>query len=215
VWRLQRITASRRPRRYSSHFKISLDIRTFNFTDGGAGACLRSVTSNKRDDRTLDTMTNKFTATDFKKLCYDIETFSNRQWVVDKIFTDTYPNSFYYCTFKSSDLIFACNIHDTIFTLVDNKINQSTQYLNKGFVDNDSFKTAVDNALGEKNIEYNFLDSSFLNLKFYDKKDYETKITDFDKAKINLALKQLQLDLFDFKLYPGNVGSSLFHYLDD
>ena len=163
----------------------------------------------------MDAKANKLTSTDFKKLSYDIETYSNRQWSVDEVFTDIYPNSFYYCTFKSSDIIFACNIHKAIFILVDNTVNQSTHYLSKGFIDDDSFKKAVDHALNKKNIEYNFLHSEFLNLKFYDKKDYETKIAVFNQAEINLALHQIQIDLYNFRLYSENVGASLFHYQDD
>jgi len=42
VWRIKHITASKRPRRYFLHFKISLNIRTFKFTDGGT-SCSRNA----------------------------------------------------------------------------------------------------------------------------------------------------------------------------
>ncbi|MGZ5244240.1 MAG: hypothetical protein ACXWDO_09915 [Bacteroidia bacterium] len=153
----------------------------------------------------------------FKLISYDLEAYSNREWIVDQIHTETYPNSYIYTTFKNSTIHFLCNNKAFIFALNDTDKGRHGN-LNACFVYHERFAEYISEIMKHRDLEYNFLKPDFLTMKFYNKAEFDQKIIEREVriSEVAIALKILNLDLFNYQLFHGvNIGYELFNAFDD
>ncbi len=160
---------------------------------------------------------------DFKKLCHQIEATVNRSWILRDLSGENYPQSFYYCRFRSDDfnqteVLLLCNKHQPIFALADPSQIGNLNDIDKGFVKNAEIEKALIDLLNLLSIEYDILSPEILKLRYNGKEDFENKLKtlNIDESNIACTIKVIDPKFNKFKLpYNINIGYELFNSFDD
>jgi hypothetical protein len=159
----------------------------------------------------------------FKSVIYDIETYTNRKWVVREIAENQYPTTFQYAVVESrtppkKQRIVISNSYAPVFGIVDADKVDTTQFFMEGFVREPEIEQALETSLTYRKQEHNILTPQILDLSFSSEAELDDKLNQIgvERSTIELTLKLINTKLFNYKLFHGeNIGFELYNYLDD
>lgn len=156
----------------------------------------------------------------FKKICFEIETFTNRTWTVVEVPGYEYPKN-YYCglllknNLPSQKVALLRNLNRPIFAVTELKKNN---FIPNSFIWIDEIYDAVKHSMASRNQRFEFLNPEILNLEYFNFNDFQYKVSKAvaNQEDIRLTMEELQPEKWEHKLfYNGNIGYNLFNEEND
>lgn len=160
----------------------------------------------------------------FKSIIYDIESYTNRNWIVKKVLANKYPETFQLALVETSNQpkklrIIISSSKAPIFGITDgDKTSLDQQYFEDGFISELEIEEALKTSMDNRKINYNILSPEVLNLSFSNKQelDEKLKLISIDKKEIELTLETINAKQLNYGLWYGkNLAFELFNFLDD